>query len=104
MGSARSSLAPVVEKLAPLCRRIILFGSCAEGRNSERSDRDLFILTKDKEKVRRIMDGYPDIQAIVLNSIEYVQLQENDKPLYDRVNKGLELYGGEYGQQVSGVP
>ena len=92
-----NSLMPVIEKTAPVSRRIVLFGSCAEGRNGEKSDVDLFILSREKERTRRIMDDYPKVQAIILDSAEYARLQEKDKPLYERINSGIELYGGENG-------
>lgn len=92
-----NNLMPVIEKIAPLGKRIILFGSCAEGRNGEKSDIDLFILSREKEALRRILDGYPKIQAVILDSIEYADLQQKDKPLYDRIQRGIELHGERYG-------
>jgi predicted nucleotidyltransferase len=88
-----NNIMPVVSELEPFSSRIIRFGSCAEGRNSEKSDIDIFVLSKEKGKIRRILDKYPKIQAIILTSIEYTDLKENDKPLYERILKGIELYG-----------
>ena len=88
-----NGLIPVIEMLSPLAKRIVLFGSCAEGRNGEKSDIDLLMISKDKEAIRRILDEYPKIQAIVLNSIEYAELQKKDKPLYDRIQHGIEVHG-----------
>jgi len=92
-----NSLREPMEKIAPLSRRIILFGSCAEGRNGEKSDIDLFVLSREKEAIRRILDDYPGIQAIILDSSEYTDLQQKDKPLYDRIQRGIELRGDEDG-------
>ena len=92
-----NNLMPVIEKIAPLSKRILLFGSCIEGRNGEKSDMDLFILSQEKEAIRRILDGYPKIQAIILDSLEYIALEQKDKPLYDRIQRGIELHGDEYG-------
>jgi len=92
-----NNLMPVIEKIAPLCKHIILFGSCAEGRDGEMSDVDLFILSREKDAIRRILDIYPKIQALVLDSMEYADLQQKDKPLYDRIQRGIELYGEGYG-------
>lgn len=88
-----NGLTQVTEKIAPLAKRIVLFGSCAEGRNTEKSDIDLLIISKEKEAIRRIMDGYPIIQAIIIDSVEYAELQKKDRPLYDRIRYGIELYG-----------
>ena len=88
-----NELSEILSKLAPLGRRIILFGSSAEGTNTEKSDVDLFVLTAEKEAARRLLDAHPNVQAILLDSVEYASLQQKDKPLYDRINSGIELYG-----------
>ncbi|MBI2079837.1 nucleotidyltransferase domain-containing protein [Candidatus Micrarchaeota archaeon] len=90
-------ITPLLEKLSPYSRRIILFGSCAEGRNTEKSDIDLFIISNEKEPIKRILDKYLKLQPIILNSLEFADLQKKDKPFYDRVMKGIELYGEEDG-------
>jgi len=92
-----NGIAPVREKIIPHSRRIILFGSCAEGRNTEQSDIDLFVLSREKEKIRRIMEKHPRVRAILLDSVEYANLQQKDRPLYERIQKGIELYGEEDG-------
>jgi predicted nucleotidyltransferase len=92
-----SGLKPLLDGFAPLSRRIILFGSCAEGRNGEKSDIDLFIISKEKDAIRRLLDIYPMIQAIILDQEEYIALQQKDKPLYERIQRGIELYGEEDG-------
>ena len=92
-----NNLMPLLQKIIRHSRRIILYGSCATGRNSEESDIDLFILSTEKEEIRRILDKFETVRAIVLDSNEYLQLQKKDKPLYDRISIGIELYGGSNG-------
>jgi len=92
-----NGIMPAIDKLSPLARRIILFGSCAQGANTEASDIDLFILSSEKSPMRRILDAYPKIQAIILSPQEYAELEKKDKPLYERINRGIELYGGQNG-------
>ncbi|MFH1448057.1 MAG: nucleotidyltransferase domain-containing protein [Candidatus Micrarchaeota archaeon] len=92
-----NELMPVMKKIVPLSNRIVLFGSCAEGRDVETSDIDVFILSKEKDKIRRIFDDYQKIQALILDNQEYVSFEKKDKPLYERINSGIELYGGYYG-------
>jgi predicted nucleotidyltransferase len=89
-----NNIMPLLQKIIQHSRRIILYGSCATGRNSEESDIDLFILSTEKEEIRRILDKFETIQAIILDSNEYIQMQKKDKPLYDRISTGIELYGG----------
>ncbi|MBS3068976.1 nucleotidyltransferase domain-containing protein [Candidatus Micrarchaeota archaeon] len=90
-----NSLLPLIEKAVPLCKRIVLFGSCATGRNGEKSDIDLYFLSSEKNALRRLLESDPKIQAIILDSVEYSALSKKDKPLYGRINAGIELYGGE---------
>lgn len=92
-----NNLMPIIEKIRTYSARIILFGSCATGRNGENSDIDIFILAKDKQAVRKIIAEYEKVQAIILDAPEYVQLQAKDTALYSRINSGIELYGGEDG-------
>ena len=95
-----SGLSPVIEKLSPFSKRIILFGSCARGANTDRSDIDLFILSAEKDKIRRLLDAYPLIQAIILNSSEWVILSKSDKPLHDRISAGIVLWEAENGPEL----
>lgn len=90
-----NKLAPTIDKLAPISSRIVLFGSCAEGRNGEKSDVDLLVLTREKDDARATVSEDRRIKAIFLDAGEYARLEKNDKPLYDRINAGIELYGGE---------
>jgi hypothetical protein len=93
--STVNGLMPLVSAIMPLCSRIVLFGSCAEGRDGENSDIDLFVLTREKEKARRLLDASPRVQAILLDPAEYSQLERNDKPLFSRINAGIEIYRQE---------
>lgn len=90
-----NSLMPLIALLRPVCRRIVMFGSCAEGRNGEKSDIDLLIISGEKQAVRRALDKHRDVQAIILDSVEYANLREKDPPLYARIARGIELLGDE---------
>jgi len=92
-----NELSETISRLAPLSKRIILFGSRAEGTNTEKSDIDLFVLSSEKEAVRRVLDAKPKVQVILANSVEYADLEQKDKPLYERINEGIELYGERNG-------
>jgi len=86
-------LMPVLDRIAGSSIRIVLFGSCATGRNGEESDIDLFVYSGVKENVRKALEGEERIKAIILNGPEYTELQKKDKPLYDRIKAGIELFG-----------
>jgi len=89
--STVNGLMPLVGKLEGLAGRIILYGSCAAGTNTRSSDVDLFILSSQKEQIRRLLDRHEKIQAIVMDSSEWVSLSRKDKPLYERINSGIAL-------------
>lgn len=95
-----NSLLPLIEKISPFSKRIILFGSCASGRNDQNSDIDLFILSDQRHSIKRIVDDYPQVQVIVLNLQEFIQLQKNDLPLFERINQGIELFGDANGPEI----
>jgi len=92
-----NNLIPLLEKLIPISIKVILFGSCATGRNDETSDIDLFVLTRENDEVVKILGEFPHVQSLIFNNIEYATLEKKDRPLYDRIIAGIELYGGEHG-------
>lgn len=93
------SLNELVNKLKQYSKKIILFGSCSEGTDTDESDIDLFILTNDRGKITSEINAYQEIERqispVIVNSTEFVELRKNDKPLYDRILKGLSLWETE---------
>jgi predicted nucleotidyltransferase len=87
-----NSLMPLLSKVSNLSQRIILFGSCANGTDNSNSDVDLFIHSSNIESIKRILDSYPKVQALILNSNEWINLSKKDEPLYNRINAGLVLW------------
>ena len=92
-----NNLMPLIKKLSPLSKRIILFGSCASGTNTQRSDVDLMVISSEKDRLRRILDDYPNTQAVIMNSMEWASLSKKDKPFYDRVTRGIVLWEDGHG-------
>ncbi len=85
----------LVAKLKPLVKRIVLFGSCAEGVDTETSDIDLAVISEEEEQVRKIIkkekiDREP--QALIFNSNDFLSLAAKDRPLYERIQKGIVLW------------
>lgn len=88
-------LEPLLQELRPLARRIVLFGSCAAGTNTAESDIDLFILSRDREQVMRVVRRHLSdlpIQAIVLNHQEMAEASERDRAFLDQIERGLVLW------------
>jgi len=94
------SLNELTESIQQESRKIILFGSCSEGTDVKESDIDLFILTNEKGKIRSEVEAYQRkvekrISPIIVNSNEFARLRKEDKPLYERISKGLILWESE---------
>ncbi|MEN4017545.1 MAG: nucleotidyltransferase domain-containing protein [Methanobacterium sp.] len=77
--------------------QIILFGSCADGEDTEESDIDLFVLSDDGKQVNRIINKHQriierKISPIIVNNAELRTLQQKDTPFYSRIKKGRVLH------------
>jgi predicted nucleotidyltransferase len=95
-------LSGLIEDIKLDCRKVILFGSCAKGRDSVESDIDLFILADDdnKDRIReRISDYKIDrvINPVIVNPLELVEMENSDKVFLNEINSGIELWGGSNG-------
>ncbi len=81
-------------------RRIVIFGSCAQGTDIKESDIDLFVLTTEKDYIRRMIREYNrknerKISPIIVGANEFVNLKREDKPLYENVERGITLWEAE---------
>jgi len=89
------SLSPLIEQIKNHSEKAILYGSCSEGTDTKESDIDLFILARDKEEVKEAIRKYKSnrkVSPIIMNANEFTSLAKNDKPLYDRIIRGIELW------------
>jgi len=78
--------------------RIILFGSCASGEDSEESDIDLYIETTDRPAATALLAHAGSgitrkISPIILSPDEALQLRTRDRPLFERIKAGKILTG-----------
>lgn len=93
------TLQDLVKALQPYCYQIILYGSCADGSNTEDSDIDIFIQTNHKKKVSAIINRYKseknNIQTVLLDPLEIVSSKKEDKAFYEQVKKGIVLWEGK---------
>lgn len=93
-----SELNGLIGKLKPFTAKIILFGSCAEGIDTPDSDIDLAIISADEDKVRKLIKSQRidrEIQALIFAQNEFMSLPDKDKPLYERIQKGIVLWRKE---------
>jgi predicted nucleotidyltransferase len=95
-------LDPLFVQIKPISRRGILFGSCSRGEDSDQSDVDLLVEVDEdlkRDVLQRIAD-FPisrEIRPILLNTVEFMEMEKSDKVFYTEVMKGIEVwenYGG----------
>lgn len=99
---------PLAEKLKRLAHKIILFGSWADGTNTEDSDIDLFIVSSEKERVLSLINkssGSPQffnrkIQPIVVTPQELLRKTEKDKVFMEEVAKGNTIWEKEINEDI----
>jgi predicted nucleotidyltransferase len=88
-----------VQEVRPYAYEIILYGSCAEGANTENSDIDIFIKTEYKSRVRKIVNKYRAIddsfKAVILDSLEIASSTKIDKVFHNEIKKGIVLWRGK---------
>jgi predicted nucleotidyltransferase len=94
-----------VEEITPIVRdmekdafTILMFGTCARGWDSDKSDIDLLIITDQDEKVREKISSRQHtlsrkISPVILSPPETVLLQKRVPTFYRRVRKGILLAG-----------
>ena len=84
-----------VDKLQNFTTRVILFGSCAEGRDARESDIDLLILTNEKKAVSEIIGQHTSkrrLASIIVNANDFTKLRNDDRTLYDEIMRGVTLW------------
>ena len=85
----------LIGKLKPMAKRIILFGSCAEGIDMQNSDIDLVIISQEGQEIRKIVKKEKttrEIQVLIFSSGDFLALSTKDRPLYERIQKGVVLW------------
>jgi predicted nucleotidyltransferase len=90
----------LVHKLRQFSRKVILFGSCSQGTDTKDSDIDLLIITQEKEEARKITSEFNrknerKVAPIIVNVNEFVLLKNEDKPLYENIERGIVLWEAE---------
>ena len=93
-----TELSPLVAAAGNTIVRIILFGSCATGEDTEESDIDMYFETTDRRKAQQIISRAEPgitrkISPIIVSPEEAVQLRARDRPLFDRIMAGKVLAG-----------
>ncbi len=89
------SLEKLVRELKPLSLKITLYGSASKGDNTEESDVDLFILTREPEHVKKILFGSnlrEKIQYVVNTPQEFARSKKESPVFHQEIRDGLTLW------------
>lgn len=78
-------------------RKMILFGSSAEGMDIGESDYDILILTDHKTILNESISRFNrkntrKFSPIILDIDEFVKMKREDKPLFERIDRGIVLW------------
>jgi len=93
-------LEPLVQKLRKTVRKIVLFGSCAQGTDTAESDVDLFIVSEDREKVLQVVNSFSSgsgfqqirIQPVIKTPLELLEMGNKSDVFLNQVRKGIILW------------
>jgi predicted nucleotidyltransferase len=90
----------LVDEIKQASKKIILFGSCAEGTDVKESDIDILVITEVKKSVKESISNFNKkskrkISPIIIDSNEFVKLRKEDKPLYEKIDRGMVLWETE---------
>jgi predicted nucleotidyltransferase len=88
-------LGPVVEDLKKHSVKIVLYGSAATGDNTEESDVDLLVLTREKKEVEKRIGKYllkKKIQPVIHTPQEWAALDAGNRVFVEQVSRGIVLW------------
>jgi predicted nucleotidyltransferase len=94
------ALKPLSDTLKDNSKRVVLFGSCAQGSDTKDSDIDLLVVTNKKDIAGKAISDFNKksqrrVAPITVNMNEYINLKRNDKPLYENIERGITLWESE---------
>lgn len=88
-------LNPLVETLQSFADKAVLFGSCAEGTNTENSDIDLLVVSNQKNAMNSALAKFKNkqkTQLILKSPQEYVSLEKKEPIFFAEIEKGISLW------------
>jgi len=90
-------LSPLLLSIKEVSNKVVLYGSCATGEDTLESDIDLFVVSKEKEKVlREVRKGTRglkrEIKSIVVSVEEYLSMRNKKELILEEVDKGIVLH------------
>ena len=99
---------PLVEKLKGLSRKIVLFGSWAQGSDNGDSDIDLFIVSSEREKVLSVVNKFSysakfynrKVQPIINAPEDLMKRGKEERVFLEQVENGKVLWEREINDDI----
>jgi len=88
-------LKPVIERIKPFAKKIVLYGSASRGEDEAGSDIDLFIVAAEPEETKKTMKRVHirrKIEAVIKSPSELADFRDREKVYYDEVERGITLW------------
>lgn len=93
-------LRPLIDELRNSANKVVLYGSCAEGNDSSKSDIDIFIISDTKRRVLQSLEkfffgkGFEEIkiQPVIFSPIELLKSEKTDQEFLSLVKEGIVLW------------
>ena len=88
----------LTKKVRPFCEKVILFGSCARGEDTPESDLDIFVVSRQKDKVREVVAPVKEkrkVQLIIKTPQEFIGLDKKEPVFYEEIQRGIVLWEKE---------
>lgn len=86
----------IIKSIAGECNKIILYGSCSTGEDTQDSDIDLLIITENVKKIKQAFRnkhiGERKLNSMIFFPHEFIKLKDKDRAFYNEVNKGIVLW------------
>jgi predicted nucleotidyltransferase len=91
------ALRPFVQGLGESARKVILFGSCAEGTDIARSDIDVLILTDEKRQAKERVSSFNrkserQIVPVIVDMEEFTIMIYEHRPFFEILERGIALW------------
>ncbi|MBI2343799.1 MAG: nucleotidyltransferase domain-containing protein [Deltaproteobacteria bacterium] len=89
------TLQPLIQTLAPIAVKVLLFGSRATGQYTSTSDYDLFVVSARDREVRRKLSQSTlkrHVQLILKTPEEWLDLRHTEPEFYQSLQQGIVLW------------
>jgi len=87
-----AGLMPVLDEAAPLSARITLLAPHSHGAESGNQKPTLLIISRNRDMLRRVFEGHPDVAFLATDQAGLARIWENDEGMRERIAEGFELY------------